>query len=138
MTPYREYPDPVIATYLQIVRALPVPPSDAARLAHVVDWRNQQRVWTRIIHRCVTWPAAATVRLSIACATWTVKDSSAKAVYRSLLTDLRKRGWPTESLLYVVHGLTALRSRDITGASGARLYKITMESVVPRETIGWI
>lgn len=138
MTPYREFPDPVIATYLQTVRALPVPTTVARRRAHVDDWRSQQRVWTKIIHRCVTWLVAATVRMSIASATWTVKDPSAKAVYRSVVTELRKRGWPNESTLQVVNGLTALRSRDITRASGDRLYRTSMESIVPRETIGWI
>lgn len=138
MTADREYPEPVIAAYLQAVRALPVPMDDLVRAAQSREWRSRQRWWIRLMHWCILWFVDATFRLSIASATLTVDDPSAKAAYRSLLLELKRRGWPSEARLRVVHGLYALRGCDVHGASGDRLYKRSMESVVPRESIGWV
>ena len=137
MTRYCEYPEPIIAAYVQSVRSLPVPVDVADLSAAFIERSRTVPLRAKVALRFASWVVAATVRLSIVSATWTVSDHRAKIAYRSLLNELQNRGWPAASRQRVVHGLNALRGRKMTGAGRERLYNLSMERFVPRSTIGW-
>jgi hypothetical protein len=137
MLKYCEYPEPVIASYLQAVRALPVPPETDDVLAHLLAGSERAGLRRQLVNAVALVGLTASTWLTLTSATWTVQNQAAKAAYRSLLAELEKRGWTPEARQKVAYGLSALRGREMTGASGERLYAMTMERVVPRNSIGW-
>jgi hypothetical protein len=137
MLSYCEYPEPVIASYLKAVRALPVPPETDDVLVNLRAASRRGGLRRRLANTVAVVGLTASTWLSLTSSTWTVQDRRAKAAYRSLLAELKKRGWTPDARQRVAYGLTALRCREMTGANGERLYAMTMERAVPRNSIGW-
>ena len=132
-----EYPDPVVASFLSRVRLLaaePDEPSWAERRRRVF----QADGWKRRVIGLVALALNATLLdFIVAQHTWLVGSRKAWIAYRALFSDLRRAGWGRERLAPIAQGLYAVRNRR-GGTKVVRLYDLTMQSRIPRQSIGWI
>ena len=130
-----DYPDPVVAAYIDGVRALPA-------LYEGRDWRRQCRDarvnlnwWQRATSRVLEDVVVLIDECYLSSSLWFISNAAARRAYRSLFRDLRLAGWGISRRVKVSHGLTAVRLRE-TG-SAIRLYDRTMGTDIPRSVIGW-
>lgn len=131
-----EYPDPVVASYLARVRLLaaePDEPSWAERRRRVFQADGWKR---RVIGLMALALNAAVMDFIVAQHTWLVGSREAWIAYRALFRDLRRAGWGRERLATIAQGLYAVRNRR-AAARVVRLYDITMQSRIPRQSLGW-
>lgn len=132
-----EYPDPVVASFLSRVRLLaaePDEPSWAERRRRVVQADGWKR---RVIGLAALALHAASMGFIVAYNTWLVGSREARIAYRGLFRDLRRAGWGRERLAPIAHALYAVRNRR-GGPKLVRLYEMTMQSRIPRQSLGWI
>ena len=131
-----EYPDPVVARFLSRVRSIPAEsdePTWAARRRAVMQVDSGTR---RVMGFAVLAMHAATVSFVSVSSVWFVRPRRARMAYRSLFRDLRKAGWGRERRASIAHALFAIRHRTL-GETAIRLYERTMQSRLPRQSLGW-
>ena len=131
-----EYPDPVVAAYIDGVRALPALNDDR-------DWRQMCRHaratlnwWQRAASHVLENLVVLIHEFQVLSSIWFIPDRAARRTYRALHRDLRAAGWGITRRVSISHGLTAVRHRGTGPAMG--LYDRTMGIDIPRSGIGWV
>lgn len=131
-----EYPDEVVASFLQRVRSLPVErdqptwPSRRRAILAYPDWTRRVVGMTALaLYASILW-------FVVHSKLWFVRPRGAQRVYRSLFRDLRTAGWGLERRSAIAYALCALRGREI-GETAVRLYDSTMQSRITRQSLGW-
>lgn len=131
-----EFPDPVVASFLSRVRSIPAEsdePTWADRRRAVMQVDGSMR---RAIGLTLLAMHAATVSFVSASSVWFVRPTRARLAYRSLFRDLRQAGWGVEHCATIAQALFAIRHRTV-GEMAIRLYERTMQSRIPRQSLGW-
>lgn len=132
-----EYPDEVVANFLLRVRSLPVEhdqPTWASRRHSVLAYPEWRR---RLIGMVAIALHASSLWFGLHSSLWLAQPRSARRAYRVLFRDLKAAGWRLERRATIGQALYAIRSRSI-GATAVRLYESTMQSRIPRQSLGWM
>jgi hypothetical protein len=137
--PLYEFPDPVVAAYLDQVRALPerqfatlnqLPDEPLVRLRRPATWvLIPIAVWMGLASRWRRW---MTHRIAEA----GCRDSDALREYRLLWAQLAHRGWHPVGESRVTLALYVLRWRRILEDAPSK-YSSTIGAFIPASSIGW-
>jgi hypothetical protein len=132
---YFDYPDPVIASYLQRASALGIGRNPQASLLEMMEGDNTFSI--RVLRSVLRISQSASAWWLVRSTTRHVSDKAARVAYRALFTKLRRKGWDWSSIQPVALGLTSLRVRETSAASARRVYERAMGGRISAASIGW-
>jgi hypothetical protein len=133
---FADYPDAVVANYLDRVQALEPMQRDAldgSALTFFFQSLITLRLEGAMAAAVAPLVARAGIKMSIAEAT-----PEALLEYRKFWENIRRQGWGVFGQMKIAAGLYAVRKRIEDQGDAQRHYQRVMGKIVPRESVGWI